>query len=107
MNASKHHLAAFAALSLLGPGRVLAQGGSGLRCSSVVMQGGTIDVEVGASDTTVQVTDGSLGGTSTHSVPPDRKVSIPVPAVPGGTILAVSVGRGLRATVILVEVIAL
>jgi hypothetical protein len=39
-------------------------------------------------------------------VPPGKKVTIPVPPVPGGTILIVKVGRRNRATIVLVEVIA-
>ncbi|HEX5050331.1 MAG TPA: hypothetical protein VFZ65_01035 [Planctomycetota bacterium] len=103
MNAHRIH-AVFAATVLLLAGRGLAQGG-GLRGPSTVTQGGTMEIEVGTNDPTVEV---STGGpeTSSHSVPPGRKVTIPVPPVPGGTILFVTVGRGLRIRVILVEVIA-
>ena len=90
---------------LLGHERVIAQAG-GIRGPSTVSQGGTFEVEVGSGDGSVEVSDGGPGSTSSHPVPPGKKVTIPVPPVPGGTVLLVRVGRGLRASVILVEVIA-
>ncbi|MEO6596941.1 MAG: hypothetical protein ABIP94_19520 [Planctomycetota bacterium] len=85
-------------------GGASAQGG-GIRAPSTVSQGGTIDVEVGTNDASVEVNAGGPESWS-YPVPPGRKVSIPVPTVPGGTVLLIRVGRGLRASVILVEVIS-
>jgi len=84
---------------------VTPQGDQGLRTSSQVASGGTITVEVGVSDQTVQV---NAGGPEVLSFPvgPDRTARIPVPNVPGGTVLMISCGRGLRARIVLVEVIA-
>ena len=90
---------------LLGHEPVFAQAG-GIRGPSTVTQGGTIEVDVGTNDGSVEVSSGGPGTTTSHPVPPGKKVSIPVPPVPGGTILFVSVGRGLRARILLVEVIA-
>lgn len=83
------------------------QGGDGVRATSPVVQGGTIEVEVGPNDTTVEVSSGTQAGTKVYTVTPGKTVSIPVPPVPGGTIVSVSVGTGARARVVLVEVIAL
>ncbi len=83
------------------------QGGEGVRAVSPVVQGGTIEVDVGPNDTSVEVSTGSLPGTTVHKVTPGKRASIPVPNVPGGTILSVSVGQGARARVVLIEVIAL
>ena len=90
---------------LLGHGPVIAQAG-GIRGPSTVTQGGTFEVEVGTGDPSVEVSTPGPGSTKSYPVPPGKKVTIPVPPVPGGTILLVRVGRGLRARIILVEVIA-
>jgi hypothetical protein len=83
-----------------------AQDGEGIRAVTPVQQGGTIEVDVGTSDDTVEVSGGSAQTTSSHPVTPGKRAEIPVPNVPGGTILSVTVGKGARARVILVEVIA-
>lgn len=83
------------------------QGGEGVRAVTPVAQGGTIEVDVGPNDTTVEVSTGNLPGTTVHRVASGKRASIPVPNVPGGTILSVSVGKGARARVVLIEVIAL
>ena len=80
-------------------------GGEGIRGPQVVLQGGSIVVEVGPNDTTVEVDAGTKPVTS-HPVQPGKTATIPVPPVTPGTILAVTVGKGLRARMILVEVVA-
>jgi hypothetical protein len=80
------------------------QGGQGLQCDSVVQQGGTLNVEVGPNDSEVEVSAGDDG--SLHPVTAGKTTPIPVPPVPPGTILSIRVGKGLRARVIYVEVIA-
>lgn len=82
------------------------QGGEGIRAPTPVVQGGTIEVDVGPNDSTVEVSAGSSSETTSHPVNPGKKAEIPVPSVPGGTILWISVGKGLRRRTILVEVIA-
>jgi hypothetical protein len=83
------------------------QGGEGVRAVTPVPQGGTIEVDVGANDSTVEVSGGNLQGTTVHQVEPGKRASIPVPAVPGGTILSICIGKGLRARIVLIEVVAL
>lgn len=80
--------------------------GDGIRTTLAVAQGGTIQVEVGANDTTIDVKDGNPMHSLTYKVEPGKTVTIPVPPVPGGTVLTISVGRGPRARTVLVEVIA-
>jgi len=80
--------------------------GEGIRAPTPVVQGGSIDVDVGPNDSSVEVSAGSSGNTTSHDVSPGKQAHIPVPSVPGGTILTITVGRGLRARIILVEVIA-
>lgn len=82
------------------------QQGEGIRATSPVPQGGTIDVEVGPNDTTVEVSTGSSDSTTTHPVPDGKTTSIPVPPVPPGTIVSITVGMGMRARIVLVEVVA-
>ncbi|MBM3973171.1 MAG: hypothetical protein FJ301_03620 [Planctomycetes bacterium] len=82
------------------------QGGSGLRVIGPVVQGGTITVEVGSNDTTVYVSAGSAGETVSHAVVPGKTNQLPVPPVPGGTVLWLWVGKGLNRRVVLVEVLA-
>lgn len=72
----------------------------------VVAQGGTIEVDVGPNDATVEIKDGDPNNSRTFNVEPGKRASIPVPPVPGGTVLTVSVGRGARARTILVEVVS-
>lgn len=76
-----------------------------MRAAASVALGGVISVDVGSNAASVQVSDGGPA-TSSHPVPPSKRVDIPVPAVPPGTVLMISVGRGLRRQVLLVEVIA-
>jgi hypothetical protein len=80
--------------------------GPGLRTAPVVVSGGFITVEVGTSAQTIEVNTGAPGETTSYPVGPDRTVRIPVPNVPGGTVLLISAGRGKRASYVLVEVIA-
>jgi hypothetical protein len=82
------------------------QGGSGLRVIGPAVQGGTIAVEVGGNDTMVYVSAGSAAETVGHAVVPGKVNHLPVPPVPGGTVLWLWVGKGLNRRVVLVEVIA-
>ncbi len=83
------------------------QEGEGIRTTGAVVQGGTMTVEVGPNDSTVEVSVGSSEQTQSIPVPPGKTAVIPVPNVPAGTVLWVSVGKGLRRRTILVEVVAL
>jgi hypothetical protein len=81
----------------------MQNGGEGMRS---VQQGGTISVDVGPYDTSVDVKIAGSSDSSTFEVEPGKGVTIPVPPVPGGTLLFVTVGKGLRARVIVIEVIS-
>jgi hypothetical protein len=71
------------------------------------VQGGTVTVNVGPNDTSVEVSAAGSSNTTTHDVEPNKDATIPVPNVPPGTIVFITVGKGLRARVLAVEVIAL
>jgi hypothetical protein len=86
--------------------RALPQGGGGIRVIGPVVQGGTITVEVGSNHDVVEISAGSSAETIRHDVPPGKTSQLPVPPVPGGTILWISVGKGLDRKVVLVEVLA-
>jgi hypothetical protein len=77
----------------------------GLRCSGTATSGGSITVEVATNDSSIDVIDGGSGATTTHPVGPGKVTVVPIPVVPAGTILIISVGRGLNAKLVLVEVV--
>ena len=79
--------------------------GQGIRGPSTVPQGGSIVVDVGSADTSVQLGSAEGGLLGSYPVGGSRRVVIPVPAVPGGSLLWVRAGRGVDAKVILIEVV--
>jgi len=80
------------------------QGGEGVKGPLTAPAGGTVDIEVGPNETSVWVNLGP-GGLSEHKVPPDKKVTIPVPSTPG-EVFAVTVGKGLTKRSILITIVA-
>lgn len=84
----------------------MTQDGEGLRATGVAVQGGSVDVQVGPNDSTVEVSVGGSSNSDSHPVDPGKSVTIPVPPVPQGTLLYISVGKGLRRRLIVLEVIA-
>ncbi len=80
--------------------------GEGLRSPATVLQGGSVNVDVGPNDASVEINVAGSGKSTSVKVEPGKTASIPVPPVPGGTALWITVGQGLRKRVILVEVIA-
>lgn len=84
----------------------MIQDGEGVRTSGVAVQGGSFNVEVGPNDTSVEVNAGGTGDISSHEVGSGKSVTIPVPNVPSGTLLFISVGKGSRMRLITIEVIA-
>ncbi len=68
--------------------------------------GGTVTVEVGPNDSTVEVKDGDPNHSKSYDVEPGKTAQIPVPNVPPGTVLLIRVGRGARARLLMVEVVA-
>ena len=84
----------------------MQNGGEGIRTTLVVQQGGQIPVEVGPNDTTVEIKIVGTNSSKSFDVEPNKTSSVPVPPVPGGTLLFVTVGKGLRARVTVVEVVS-
>jgi hypothetical protein len=82
-----------------------AQGGA-LRGPATAVAGGTITVQVASNDATVAMVDASTGSRIHVDVQPGKTATLPVPNVPPGTFLIVSVGRGLRASFLFVEVVS-
>ena len=80
--------------------------GGGLRGPSVVVQGGSLEVQVGTSDSFVTVSYGGSSAVVPHPVGRDGKATIPLPVLPPGTTVVVAAGTGLNAQVLLVEVVA-
>jgi hypothetical protein len=80
--------------------------GEGVRGPIQVVSGGNVPVEVGPNDTTVDVSVNNDAKTETHDVASGKTAQIPVPPVPGGSVLVITVGRGDRRRTILVEVIS-
>jgi hypothetical protein len=87
-------------LALLG-GSLPAQ----LRGPSTVAAGGSITIDVGSSGHAVAVT-APAQGTTRHRVPPDKRVVIPVPNVPVGSVILVTVGDGPLQQGLWIEVVA-
>lgn len=85
----------------------LVQGsGEGLRGPHQVAPGGTLSIDIGPNDTTVEVSSSGGGTIYTYAVVPGKQADIPAPPVPEGTILIVTVGRGARRRKHIVEVVA-
>ena len=80
------------------------QGGDGIRGPGTCSPGGVIDVEIGPNENTVQVNYDNH--TSSYRVSPGKTASVPVPPVPPGTVIAITIGQGLRQRLLLVEVVA-
>ncbi|MBM4062879.1 MAG: hypothetical protein FJ265_17560 [Planctomycetes bacterium] len=70
-----------------------------------VTPGAVVTVEVGGAATSVEVSTGD-GTVLSFPVLPGGNARVRVPNVPGGTLLTVACGTGLRARVVLVEVLA-
>jgi hypothetical protein len=63
-------------------------------------------VDVGPNDRSVQISSPSGGGTTSVPVAPNKTAEIPVPDVPPGTVLHITVGKGNRMRIIVVVVVA-
>lgn len=82
------------------------QGDKGLRISGTATPGGSITINVGPSDDTVEVGIAGESGATSHLIPGNKDTSIPVPNAPPGTIIIIRIGKGIRRRRILVEIVA-
>ncbi len=85
--------------------QVVTSSDGALRAPAVVQAGSTTTVEVAGSAPFVEVTTGR-GAPTRWPVGPDGKAQFPAPDEPGVLVFAVSIGTGLRCSVLLVEVVA-
>ena len=83
----------------------MKQGGVGLRGPITVQPGGTIPIDIGPNDSSVQISPAGSSTGKSYPVPPGKTANLPVPPVPPGTILVISVGNGLTSRIIYVEVV--
>ena len=81
--------------------------GGGVRGPTFAPAGGAVSVDVGPNDSSVEVSVAGSGNSTSHDVEPNKEASVTIPNVPPGTIIYITVGKGLRLRIIQVEVIAL
>jgi hypothetical protein len=62
-----------------------------VRGPGTAVAGGSVAIDVACNQSTIEVTVPGHG-TKSYDVPPDRRVVVPVPPVPPGTVLVVAVG---------------
>jgi hypothetical protein len=84
----------------------MQQGGEGLRVTGPAVQGGSVTVNVGPNDETVEISPSGSEDSESFEVPGDKDTPIPVPPVPPGTTIVIRIGKGKRKRRIFVEVIA-
>ncbi len=84
----------------------MTPGAQGLRGPATVGQGGSVQVDIGPNDRSVQINAAGQGDTQSVPVPPGKTATIPIPPVPPGTFVMISIGNGLNRRRIIVEVIA-
>lgn len=80
------------------------QGPGGVSGPGAAPQGGSVAVKVETGDSSVTVK--SASGSTTQPTPPGGGVTVPVPDVPAGSVIAIVVGKGNRRVVHLIEVVA-
>lgn len=85
----------------------MIQNGEGIRTTTTAVAGGQITVNVGPNDTSVEISIAGSEKVESVPVPPNKDAVVTVPAVPPGSYVLITVGKGLRTRVIVVEVIAL
>ncbi len=84
---------------------MIAQNGEGLKGPTTAPAGGTVEISVGPNEMSVGVSMGGSGSPTSLPVPPNKKVTIPVPSLPG-EVIAVTVGTGFRVRTILITIVA-
>ena len=84
-----------------------AAGNGGIRGPQSTPPGGSVTVNVGTNDPTVQIVDvntGELLGTA--NVEPGKDTTITLPNVPGGTIIQLVAGEGVKSQILEIEIIS-
>jgi hypothetical protein len=69
-----------------------------------VVSGGSIQVDVGPNDASIDVVNGATGAKTTVPVAPGKTTPVPIPPAPPGTPILIFIGRGRNARVIAVEI---
>lgn len=88
------------------PALRLPQDPGGIRGPQTGTPGGSITVNVGPNDSSIQITDPVTGTTTTIKVQPGKDTTITLPNAPGGTIVHIQIGTGANAHFLLVELIS-
>jgi hypothetical protein len=84
----------------------MIQGGDGARVQGTATPGGTITVNVGSNEPSVEVNEAGSTGSTSIPVEPNKDTPIPVPPVPPGTVLFITIGRGANAKTFEVLIVA-
>ena len=82
------------------------QGGNGIRISGTATPGGSITINVGPSDDTVEIGIAGDSQATSHLIPGNKDTSVPIPNAPPGTIIVVRIGRGKRLRRMLVTIVS-
>lgn len=82
----------------------MIQGSQGIRAPSSAPAGGTVEVTVSSGDREIWVSSGPNSLTR-HRVPPNRRVTIPVPNLPG-EVISVSTVNGSTVRTVLITIVA-
>jgi hypothetical protein len=82
------------------------QGGEGMVTSTTATPSSSVSVEVGPNDGSLHVTNSNTGGETRIPTTPGKTTVVPIPNVPPGTIIAITIGRGSNQRIIYVEVVS-
>lgn len=82
-----------------------APSGGGLRGPTHAAAGSTVTIDAGTNDGDITVVDPTTGASVHVPAAPGKGTEIPMPNAPGGTIVIVRVGRGLRCSYLLIEIV--
>jgi phage tail sheath gpL-like len=82
----------------------MPQSGEGLRVTGTAVPGGTITINVGPNDCTVEVSTGGGSNTVSYKIPGNKDTPIPVPPAAPGSTVVITVGKGSRQRLIILIV---
>ena len=81
--------------------------GGGIRGPQTATPGGSVTINVGTNDPTVQFVDANTGEVlGSVDVEPDKDTTITLPTLPGGSVLQLIVGKGVDTQVLPIEIIS-